>query len=67
MNEIVINEIQRYCTDRLKLASMDVQTGKEKEKDPFYARFWEGRLVADTKHEESLNHILKLIEEGVKA
>ena len=67
MNEITINEIQRYCTERLKGVERDVETGKLKEHDPFYARFWEGRKVADTRHEESLNHILKLIEEGSRA
>ena len=65
MNEITINEIKRFCEGRLKGVSEDVETGKKQAKDPFYARFWEGRLVADTRHEETLSHILKLIDEGV--
>ena len=64
MNEITINEIERYCEGRLSEVSKDIETGNEHSKDPFYARFWEGRLVADKRHQDTLNRILKLIAEG---
>ncbi len=64
MNEITINEIKRYCESRVNEVSKDVESGEKYAKDPFYARFWEGRLVADKRHQDTLNNILKLISEG---
>ena len=64
MSEIIINEIKRYVNERLVGVEEDVTFGQDKEHDPMYARFWEGRLIADEKHRESLIKILEIINEG---
>ena len=66
MPEIILNEIERYVTDRLVGVEADVISGKEFANDHFYARFWEGRQVADVKHKETLIKILEIINRGKK-
>ena len=61
MTEIVIDEIKRYVGERLVGVKGDITRGEELANDRGFFRFWEGRLVADKKHEETLEHILAII------
>lgn len=64
MTEIVIDEIKRYVGERLISVKGDIARGEEFENDRGFFRFWEGRKIADKKHEESLEHILAIISKG---
>lgn len=61
MTEITIDEIKRYVGQRLIEVTGDVARGEEYKDDRGFFRFWEGRLVADKKHKESLENILAII------
>lgn len=61
MTEITVEEIKRYAGQRLIEVKGDVARGEEFEHDRGFFRFWEGRLIADRKHEETLNNILAII------
>ena len=61
MTEITVSEIKRYVGQRLTEVTGDVSRGEEYKNDRGFLRFWEGRLVADKKHKESLEHILAII------
>lgn len=61
MTEIVIDEIKRYIGQRLVEVNGDVARGEEYKDDRGFFRFWEGRLIADKKHKESLERILAII------
>lgn len=61
MTEITVDEIKRYVGQRLVEVNGDVSRGEEFKDDRGYFRFWEGRLVADKKHKETLERILAII------
>jgi hypothetical protein len=61
MTEITVGEIKRYVGDRLVSVNGDIARGEEYSTDRGFFRFWEGRLLADKKHKESLEHILAII------
>ena len=61
MTEIVIDEIKRYVGQRLVEVNGDYSRAEEQKEDRGYFRFWEGRLLADKKHKETLEHILAII------
>lgn len=64
MTEIVLDQIKKYAGERLVGVKGDLARGEEYAEDRGFFRFWEGRRVADKKHEESLEHILSLISKG---
>ena len=61
MTEIAIGEIKRYVGERLVSVNGDIARGEELSDDRGFFRFWEGRLLADRKHKESLEKILSII------
>lgn len=64
MTEIVVDQIKKYVGERLVAVKGDVARGEEYKDDRGFFRFWEGRVIADKKHEESLEHILEIISKG---